>query len=107
MMDPPRDEAREAVRTCHAAGIRPVMITGDHRTTALAVARELGLAGEGDGVLTGRELDALSESELAARVDRVAVYARVAAEHKLRVVRAWQARGEVVAMTGDGVNDAP
>jgi Ca2+-transporting ATPase len=107
MMDPPREEAREAVRTCRAAGIRPVMITGDHRTTALAVARELGIAGAGDDALTGRELDGLSEAELTARVDRVAVYARVAAEHKLRVVRAWQARGEVVAMTGDGVNDAP
>ncbi len=107
MMDPPREEAREAVRKCHAAGIRPVMITGDHPTTALAVARELGIAGAGDGAVTGRELDALSDAELVARVDQIAVYARVAAEHKLRVVRAWKARGAVVAMTGDGVNDAP
>jgi len=107
MMDPPREEARDAVRTCREAGIRPVMITGDHPTTALAVARELGIAAEGDAALTGRELDALSEAELAERVDRVAVYARVTAEHKLRVVRACRSRGEVVAMTGDGVNDAP
>src|SRR5262249_25033934 len=107
MMDPPRDEARGAVRECHPAGLPPGMIPGDPPTTALAVARELGIAGEGDGVLTGRELDGLSDGDLAARADRVAVYARVAAEHKLRVVRAWKARGEIVAMTGDGVNDAP
>jgi len=107
MMDPPRDEVRDAVRKCHDAGIRPVMITGDHPVTALAVARELGIAAEGDSALSGNELDALSDAELAARVDRVAVYARVAAEHKLRVVRAWKSRGDVVAMTGDGVNDAP
>jgi Ca2+-transporting ATPase len=107
MMDPPRDEARVAVRKCHDAGIRPVMITGDHPITALAVARELEIAGDGDFARTGAELDELSDADLAAQVDRIAVYARVAAEHKLRVVRAWKSRGEVVAMTGDGVNDAP
>ena len=107
MMDPPREEAREAVRRCHEAGIRPVMITGDHPATALAVALEIGIAHPGDGVMTGAELDRLTDDELAARVAGVAVYARVAAEHKLRVVRAWQRAGQVVAMTGDGVNDAP
>ncbi|MFO0809023.1 MAG: cation-transporting P-type ATPase [Gemmataceae bacterium] len=107
MMDPPREEAREAVQKCHAAGIRPVMITGDHPATALAVARELGIAHDGDAAMTGAELDRLTDNELAARVVGVAVFARVAAEHKLRVVRAWQRAGQVVAMTGDGVNDAP
>ena len=107
MMDPPREEAREAVRQCHEAGIRPVMITGDHPATALAIARELGIAHEGDAVVTGAELDQLTDGELTARVAGIAVYARVAAEHKLRVVRAWQRAGQVVAMTGDGVNDAP
>jgi Ca2+-transporting ATPase len=107
MMDPPREEAREAVRVCHDAGIRPVMITGDHPVTALSVARELAIAGDTDRVLTGRELDAIPDEQLAVEVGRIAVYARVAAEHKLRVVRAWKNRGQVVAMTGDGVNDAP
>jgi Ca2+-transporting ATPase len=107
MIDPPRDEVRAAVRTCREAGIRPVMITGDHPATALAIARELGIAGEHDRALSGQELDALGDDELAAAVEGVSVFARVAAEHKLRVVRAWQARGQVVAMTGDGVNDAP
>jgi Ca2+-transporting ATPase len=107
LMDPPREEARAAVRECHTAGIRPVMITGDHPTTALAVARELSIGGDGDGLLTGQDLDALSDADLSARVAQVRIYARVSAEHKLRVVRAWQSHGEVVAMTGDGVNDAP
>ncbi len=107
MMDPPREEAREAVRRCHEAGIRPVMITGDHPGTALAVATELGLARDDDSVVTGADLDELSEDELDARVESAPVYARVTAEHKLRVVRAWKRRGQVVAMTGDGVNDAP
>ena len=107
MIDPPREEVRTAVRLCQQAGIRPVMITGDHPATALAIARELGIARDGDRTLTGRELDELSDDELAAVVDEVAVYARVSAEHKLRIVRAWKARGQVVAMTGDGVNDAP
>lgn len=108
MIDPPRDEVRAAVAKCHAAGIRVVMITGDHPGTALAIARELKIASTpGDLVLTGRELDALSDADLANRVAHVAVYARVTAEHKLRVVQAWKARGAVVGMTGDGVNDAP
>ena len=107
MIDPPRDEARSAVRLCRQAGIRPVMITGDHPVTALAIARELDMARESDRVLTGRELDERSDAELGDAVAEVAVFARVSAEHKLRIVRAWQARGQVVAMTGDGVNDAP
>lgn len=107
MIDPPREEARAAVRTCHQAGIRPVMITGDHPATALAIARELGIAGAGDRALTGRDLDGLSDGDLASLVGEIPVYARVTAEHKLRVVRAWKARGQVVAMTGDGINDAP
>jgi Ca2+-transporting ATPase len=107
MMDPPREEAKEAVRRCHEAGIRPVMITGDHPATARAVARELGIARPGDRVLTGAEVEGMSDGDLAAVADQVPVYARVAAEHKLRVVRAWKRRGQVVAMTGDGVNDAP
>ncbi|MBL8793026.1 MAG: cation-translocating P-type ATPase [Planctomycetia bacterium] len=107
MIDPPREEARAAVRKCLDAGIRPVMITGDHPATAQAIARQLGLASEADRVVTGSELDNLSDEALAGEVERIAVYARVSAEHKLRVVRAWQACGQVVAMTGDGVNDAP
>jgi Ca2+-transporting ATPase len=107
MIDPPREEAKEAVRRCRAAGIRPVMITGDHPDTALAIARELKLADAGQRVVTGAELDAMPDEELAGAVELVSVYARVSAEHKLRVVRAWQGRGQVVAMTGDGVNDAP
>ena len=107
MIDPPREEAREAVGRCRAAGIRAMMITGDHPATGLAIARELGIAGAGDGVVTGRELESLSAFDLATTVGSTAVYARVTAEHKLRIVRALQANGEVVAMTGDGVNDAP
>lgn len=107
MIDPPRDEVKSSILRCRSAGIRPVMITGDHPGTALAIARELQLATDADRVVTGRELDDLSEEALAQEVERIAVYARVTAEHKLRVVRAWQQRGEIVAMTGDGVNDAP
>jgi Ca2+-transporting ATPase len=107
MIDPPRDEARAAVRLCRQAGIRPVMITGDHPVTALAIACDLGIAGDGDRALTGQELDERTDNELADVVGEVAVFARVSAEHKLRIVRAWKARGQVVAMTGDGVNDAP
>ena len=107
MIDPPRDEAREAVRVCREAGIRPVMITGDHPATALAVARELGIADTGQDAVTGSELDRLDDATLRKRVEQVAVYARVSAEHKLRIVNAWKTRGQVVAMTGDGVNDAP
>ncbi|HND53841.1 MAG TPA: HAD-IC family P-type ATPase, partial [Pirellulaceae bacterium] len=94
MIDPPRDEARVAVATCRSAGIRPVMITGDHPATALAIARELKLAGPDDGVMTGAELDTLTDEQLAGRVEHVAVYARVSAEHKLRVVRAWKSRNQ-------------
>ena len=107
MIDPPREEARVAVIKCKSAGIRPVMITGDHPATALAVARQTGIAEEKDMVISGAQLDALSEEELSADVDRLPVYARVSPEHKLRVVKALKARGQVVAMTGDGVNDAP
>lgn len=107
MIDPPRDEAREAVRVCREAGIRPVMITGDHPATALAVARELGIAEAGQDAVTGAELDRMDDHALEERVEQVAVYARVSAEHKLRIVKAWKERGQVVAMTGDGVNDAP
>ena len=107
LLDPPRPEARSAVETCRAAGIRPVMITGDHPDTALAVAREIGLAGPQDPICTGRELNDMNADELAARAGQITVYARVSATHKLRVVQALQARGQVVAMTGDGVNDAP
>ncbi len=107
MMDPPREEAVEAVRVCRQVHIRPVMITGDHKLTALAVAREIGIYREGDLALTGDDLNKLSEEELQRVVDRVSVYARVSPMDKLKIVRAWKARGEVVAMTGDGVNDAP
>lgn len=107
MIDPPRQEVRPAIAQCRAAGIRPVMITGDHPATALAVAQALDLANEPDAVVAGVELDRLSDAALVERVPGVSVYARVSAEHKLRVVKAWKARGQVVAMTGDGVNDAP
>ncbi|MEK6261219.1 MAG: cation-translocating P-type ATPase [Planctomycetota bacterium] len=107
MIDPPRDEVKQAVVRCREAGIRPVMITGDHHGTASAIARELGMATESDRVVTGQELEAISDEDLAATVEQIAVYARVAPEHKLRVIRAWKSRGEIVAMTGDGVNDAP
>jgi Ca2+-transporting ATPase len=107
MQDPPRAEAREAVAHCHRAGIQVAMITGDHPHTALAVARELGIAKENALVLSGVELDKLSPEELQSLAPRVAVYARVTAAHKLRIVQAWKANGAVVAMTGDGVNDAP
>ncbi len=107
MIDPPREEAKEAVRRSRAAGIRPVMITGDHPATALAIARELHIAADTDRVVTGQELNTLSDAELKVQVDQIAVYARVSAEHKLRVVNAWKQRGQIVAMTGDGVNDAP
>ena len=107
MIDPPREEVKQAVVRCREAGIRPVMITGDHPATAMAIAKELGIASETDRVVTGQELDAMSDDDLAANVEHIAVFARVAPEHKLRVVRAWKGRGEIVAMTGDGVNDAP
>ena len=107
MLDPPRPEVRPAVKRCREAGIRPVMITGDYRDTALAIARDVGIARAGDGVLTGEELDAMTDEQLAAQCMRVSVYARVSPAHKLRIVRAYKAAGQVVAMTGDGTNDAP
>ncbi len=106
-IDPPRDEAGPAVAACRGAGIRPVMVTGDHKLTGLAIARRLGIARDGDLALSGEELERLNEAELAAVLDRVAVFARVQPAQKLRIVEALQARGETVAMTGDGVNDAP
>jgi Ca2+-transporting ATPase len=107
MYDPPRTEAKEAIAKCHSAGIRVVMITGDHPHTAAAIARELGITTADAVALSGAELDQLSDDELHQRVTQVAVYARVTAAHKLRIIRAWKASGAVVAMTGDGVNDAP
>lgn len=107
LQDPPRAEAREAIERCKRAGIRTVMITGDHPDTARAIARELGILTHGDEVVVGRELDHMSAEALGQRVHKISVYARVTAEHKLRIVRAWKAHGAVVAMTGDGVNDAP
>ena len=107
MIDPPRPKAMAAIRTCQAAGITVKMITGDHLLTALAIARQLGIAGPNDLALTGRELAALDEQQLRAAAQRCHVFARVAPEQKLRLVQALQAEGEVVAMTGDGVNDAP
>jgi P-type Ca2+ transporter type 2C len=109
MMDPPRSEVKLAVQTCQAAGIRPVMITGDHPLTAGEIARQLGILHTQNGgrVLTGQDLNNLSEAELSQAVDEVSVYARVSPEHKLRIIQALQFKGQIVAMTGDGVNDAP
>jgi Ca2+-transporting ATPase len=107
MIDPPRPEVKEAMAKCRSSGIRTVMITGDHKNTAVAIARELGFYEGGSRALTGEDLDRLADEELDAGVDGVAVYARVSPEHKLRAVRSWRRRGAVVAMTGDGVNDAP
>jgi Ca2+-transporting ATPase len=107
MIDPARPEVIEAVAKCSTAGIRPVMITGDHKNTALAIAREIGIYREGDIAITGAELEKLTEEEFSSNVQRYSVYARVAPEHKVRIVKAWQNHNDVVAMTGDGVNDAP
>jgi Ca2+-transporting ATPase len=107
MIDPPREEARGAVARCTTAGVRAIMITGDHPDTAQAIARDLGIMRKGDRGIVGNDLDALSEQRLVDEVEQVSVYARVTAEHKLRIVNAWRARGQIVAMTGDGVNDAP
>jgi Ca2+-transporting ATPase len=106
-IDPPRPEVSDAVARCRVAGIRPVMVTGDHKTTGLAIASALGIAREGDSAVDGRELDAMSEAVLAERIEGISVFARVHPAQKLRIVGAYQRRAEVVAMTGDGVNDAP
>lgn len=107
MMDPPREESRNAVEECIRAGIRPVMITGDHKITASAIAKEIGILTEDSVAIEGSEIDKMTDAELTELVERVSVYARVSPEHKIRIVRAWQQRGNLVAMTGDGVNDAP
>lgn len=107
MIDPPRPEAKAAVATCRKAGIKPIMITGDHVVTASAIAKELGILQEGDRAITGAQLDAMSSSELDAQVETISVYARVSPENKIRIVKAWQGKNHVVSMTGDGVNDAP
>jgi Ca2+-transporting ATPase len=110
MIDPPRGEVKDAINLCRNAGIRVVMITGDHKLTATAVAKELNLLGENEEagkVLTGAELEEISDEQLAAMVENVVIYARVSPEHKMRIVKAWKAKDQVVAMTGDGVNDAP
>lgn len=107
MMDPPREEAKAAVSICRRAGMTPVMITGDHKTTAVAIAKKLGILTKDTKALTGRELDALNEQALDNDIYNISVYARVAPEHKVRIVKAFRAKGNIVAMTGDGVNDAP
>jgi Ca2+-transporting ATPase len=107
MIDPARPEVIDAVAKCRTAGIRPVMITGDHKNTAMAIAHEIGIYQKGDLAITGAELEKLSDEEFTENVDKYAVYARVAPEHKVRIVKAWQKHDQVVAMTGDGVNDAP
>ena len=107
MIDPPREEAKDAVTVCRQAGIKPVMITGDHVVTASAIAKELGILEEGDLAITGSQLDAMTDSELDAQVEKISVYARVSPENKIRIVKAWQRKDQVVSMTGDGVNDAP
>ena len=107
MIDPPRPEAKAAVEICRKAGIKPVMITGDHVVTASAIARELGILVDGDKAITGSQLDAMTDKELDSEVEHIAVYARVSPENKIRIVKAWQRKGQVVSMTGDGVNDAP
>ena len=107
MIDPPRPEAKAAVATCRKAGIKPVMITGDHVVTASAIAKELGILKEGDKAITGAELDQMTDSQLDDQVEQISVYARVSPENKIRIVKAWQRKNQVVSMTGDGVNDAP
>ena len=107
MMDPPREESVQAVADAIRAGIKPVMITGDHSVTATAIARQIGIWKEGDLTVTGMELDQMSDQEFAAQIDHISVYARVSPENKIRIVEAWQKKGQIVSMTGDGVNDAP
>ena len=107
MMDPPREESKAAVADAKRAGIKPVMITGDHKITATAIAKQIGIFEDGDIAMTGRELDAMSEEDLDRKITDISVYARVSPENKIRIVDAWQRRGSITAMTGDGVNDAP
>lgn len=107
MIDPPREESKEAVKNCIRAGIKPVMITGDYKVTAKAIAKEIGIYKEGDETLNGVEIEKMSDEELMKHVERISVYARVSPEHKIRIVSAWQKLGKICAMTGDGVNDAP
>ena len=107
MIDPPREEAKEAVKKCITAGIKTVMITGDHKLTAIAIAKELGILQNESEAVTGNELENMTDEELKQKVRNISVYARESPEHKVRIVKAWQANGEIVAMTGDGVNDAP
>ena len=107
MMDPPREESKAAVSECISAGIKPVMITGDHKVTAAAIARKIGILKDESEACEGSAIDAMSDEELREHVENISVYARVSPEHKIRIVRAWQEKGNIVAMTGDGVNDAP
>lgn len=107
MTDPPREESKAAVADCISAGIKPIMITGDHKLTAVAIAKEIGIFKDGDKCLDGTELDAISDEELSAQLEQISVYARVSPVHKIRIVELWQQKDKVVAMTGDGVNDAP
>lgn len=107
MIDPPREESKQAVADAIRAGIKPVMITGDHKITATAIAKQIGIFSDGDISVTGLELDAMSDEELDSKIEKISVYARVSPENKIRIVEAWQRKGNIVSMTGDGVNDAP
>ena len=107
MIDPPREEAKQAVAEAKSAGVRTIMITGDHVITASAIARSLGILESGQKAIMGSELAKMSDQELAEHIEEYSVYARVAPEHKVRIVNAWKSKGKVVAMTGDGVNDSP
>ncbi len=107
MIDPPREEVKHAVEKCKMAGIRPIMITGDYKITAVTIGKELGILDEGSTAIEGKELDEISDEELMKNIEKYSIYARVSPKHKVRIVKAWQSRGKIVAMTGDGVNDAP
>ncbi len=107
MIDPPRSEVKSAIEKCKSAGIKTVMITGDHRITAMAIAKELGILENESEAITGQDVENMSDEELTKNIRNYSVYARVSPEHKVRIVNAWKVNGEIVAMTGDGVNDAP